>query len=230
MRRFFVCLISLLSACSALGAEAKTVKVGEVEIVTLPSAGHCLMDEEKPADARLLQPLSKIIEGGGNRLLAQFADCNQLDAWRTKSGKLLDDFVQYQVLKTFIDKPLPVSRAEMLKLTCASLRKEGEKYTAEILPDVRARAAVHLKAIKLNEMKFLGVVAEDSETCYASMLQKLTTELKTEKTQLCIFSVNIVRGKLVYFYAFSPFTEGSDAAAMLKRHQRDTTAFQAANR
>jgi hypothetical protein len=204
-------------------------KVGTAQVTFLAPAGHCLLEATQRADAGMLKFIEGMLEGSSNKLLMHYAECSQLKGWRAGSKPLLDDFAQYQTMVAYLDKDFPVPGDEVIKQACNATRSEGEKITADLLPEVRTRIAGLASEIKLNEMKFLGALAQDPSTCYAALLQKFKTETGPDKTQLCVYSINFVRGKVIYYYLYGPYDDSSSVDAMLSRHKINTAAFQAAN-
>jgi hypothetical protein len=211
---------------TAWGAFGKDARVGTATLALPPPPGFCELSEQQASDARMIQAITSML-AGQNELLAMSAECRQLADWRTGRRPLLDDFSQYQTLVNAKDREFP--RAEMVKEICASLRAEGEKTLSGLTPDIKARAETVLKDVKFNETRFLGVLAENSNACYFALLQKLKTEAGTEKTQVTLATVTILKGKIVYFYTYALYVNGETVTALLAKHQSNVTALLSAN-
>lgn len=227
-------LMTALMCILAHGAAAQTApptaSVGAAQIVLPPPAGFCPLDGSRSTDASLKQAATAMIATSGtNLLLAQHVDCAQLEQMRAGKRRLLDDFVQYQTLTAWMDKDLPVAPAAVISETCSELRKSGGTLATQAVEAVNPKLQAFSKSIRINEMRFLGVVAEDPATCYAALMQKLRTDDGGEKTQLCIFSTSVVRGKIVYFYVYTPYATDLKIETVLERHKAATAAFQRAN-
>ena len=87
-----------------------------------------------------------------------------------------------------------------------------------------------MKNVKYNEVKFMGVVGEDTNACYASMLQRLRAETGADVEQVTVFAATIVKAKLVYYYLYAPFLSGQTINEMLAQLRLHVAALQAANR
>jgi hypothetical protein len=122
-----------------------------------------------------------------------------------------------------------VAFAEAIKEICTLLRAEGEKTLGGLLPDLKARTESLLKEVKMNETRFLGVLAEEPTGCYFALLQKLKTEAGTEKTQVTLASSTTVKGKIIYYYLYSPYLNADTMNTMLTRHKANVGALIAAN-
>jgi hypothetical protein len=215
-----------LLACPAV---AKDAKIGPTTLNLIPPPGYCEMDPAQASDARMVKAIEGMLGNTGNRLLAVSADCNQLTNWRTGKRKLLDNMAQYQTIISLESSPLPAAPDVTIKDACNQMRAQGEQLVADMTPDVQARAEQVLKTVKVNEMKFLGVVGEDPLVCYAAMLQKFKTEVGTDKTQVTVFATTVIKFKIVYYYLFAPYVSGATVTDMLAQQRKNVAALQAAN-
>lgn len=210
-------------------ASAKDAAVGTASLTLPPPPDYCEMDVSKTSDARMVNAIEGMLANTGNRLLAVSADCKQLADWRTGKRQLIDNMAQYQTLVAWENGPLPGAPDEVIKATCDQMRTQGDKLVADMTPDIKARAEQVLKTVQVNEMRFLGVVGEEPQACYAALLQKFKTEIGTEKTQVTVFATVIIRGKLVYHYLFAPYVDGNTASTLLAEQQENVRRLRAAN-
>jgi len=213
---------SLRSTRPAGGAQ-----IGDVRVLLPPPTNYCNLDPTNPSDAGMRKNVESALST--TRLLEMSADCEELANWRTGKQKLLDHFAQYQTLSSWENSPLPGTPQEVIKSTCDSLRSQGAEYLSSQQTAMATRVEQVLKDVKINEMKFLGVIAEDPLVCYAVMLQKMRTTLGTDKTQTIIFATMIVNQKLVYYYLFAPYSNSEGIMKMLLQHRSNVARLQAEN-
>src|SRR5690242_8596830 len=180
-------------AFASLPTMAKDVRVGGTPLVLTAPPGQCELDASQAADAAMLQALGAAI--GGNTLLAMYADCKQLTDWRSGKRPLLEDFSQYQVLTATIDKPAEPRPAQALKELCAHLREQGEKMMTDMAPDMKQRVEQAIKKVEVNQMRFLGVVAEDGDACYGAMVQRAKAQTGKDVTVVGLSASAFVKGK-----------------------------------
>jgi hypothetical protein len=178
----------------------------------------------------MLTAIGNLVRGGGNALLSLSANCRQLADWRTGKRALLDDFAQYQSPLNLMNQTLPGPPELVIRQNCANLRAQAEKILSGVLPDIKSRIEATLKRVKVNEMSFLGVMAEDSTACYPAMLQKMKPESGGEKTQAALFAITVVKGKMIFYYLFAPFVGTETITTMLSLHKTNVAALLAANR
>ena len=224
LRRLTVAAFLVTAAASS--AFAAQANIGGVPINLPAPSGFCDLSASNASDKRMLDTLGPLLEKSGNKLLAMSADCRQLSEWHTGKRQLLDDYGQYQTQIAGMDKP----PSETVAQTCTTLRNEGNKILANQLPDIKKRVESTLSKIKLNETSFLGVLAEDPDACYAGLIQKIHTEAGTDKTQVTVFAVSIVKNKSVFTYRFGLYRGPQSVDAMLRKIKIDVAALIAANK
>jgi hypothetical protein len=206
---------------SALAAETT---VGGTLIQLPPPAGFCDLNDTDPSDKNMLSVTSDLVSDSGNKLLSMSADCRQLTGWRAQK-RLLDDYTQYQAPVALMEKP----RVESVKKTCAGLGAQGDKLVAEKAPDIKSRIESALEKVKMNEMRFIGVLAEDSTACYGGLIQKFRTEAGTDKAQLTVFAATIIKNKSIFVYRMTVYMTSETVDGTLANLKTNIAALLAAN-
>ena len=209
-------------------ARAADAKVGQTSITLTTPSGQCELDRKNPGDARLLKSIEKAISG--NRLLAMYADCKQRTDWHGGKRGLLEDFAQYQVAAQAADAPPERAPAEALKQLCAGLREEGERMATGIASDIKSRVEQAMQKVQVNQTRFLGVVAEDATACYSAMAQRMRAETGKDVTIVGLFAATYVKGKLIYYYLYSPYRSGQTVTALLAKQKINVAALLSANK
>jgi hypothetical protein len=221
-------VVLLLASLFSLPCLAKDAKVGQVSIALTAPPGQCELDPGQPSDAGTLQAVRTAI--GGNTLLAMFADCKQLTDWRVGKRGLLEDFAQYQVSSDAMDMLPPPDPVQMLKQLCAHLREEGERMMTGLAPDVKQRVEQALKNTQVNQLRFLGVVADEESACYGAIAQRLKAQTGKDVTIVGLSATMFVKGKLLYYYLYAPYRSVQTVTALLARHKLNVAALLAANK
>jgi hypothetical protein len=119
---------------------------------------------------------------------------------------------------------------EPVKQTCATLRTQGDQLVAEQFPDMKARVESAMEKVKLNNMNFMGVLGEDATACYAALLQKLHTEVGTDKTQVVMIAATVVKNKNVFVYRIAVYANSATVDKGLVNLKADVKRLLAANR
>jgi hypothetical protein len=221
-RLTFAALILAASASGALSAQAT---LGQVSVTLPPPAGFCELNASNSRDSRMLSILSGLAEKSGNKLLAMSADCGQLADAHAGRRQVLDDFAQYQTRSAIVDRPPSESVAQ----TCVTLRTRGSTFAAALWPDMKARIESAVEKVRINETSFIGVLAEDSHACYAAWVEKGRTEAGTDKTQVTVGAVTIIRSRSIYVYRSAVYQNPDTIDAALAKFKADVAALVAAN-
>lgn len=205
-------LATLVSAHSGAEARNVTVSVGGQAIVLVIDPDQCELDRGHASDSRVYDLVERGL-AGHNELLLAAADCTQIPPWRNGERPTLDDFTQVQVGLQFRTQDLKGREIQTANEICTALRQQGDALVSGPVGAVRERFNQVSDAVKLNETKFIGVVHEDPEACYASLVQRIRTEQGADKLILCVYGHVVVRGRLLYIYRF---TEGESFASLLR--------------
>jgi hypothetical protein len=221
-RLTFAALFLVIAVPSAFAAQAN---IGGVLITLPPPAGFCELSDSNASDKHMRTTLGDLLEKSGNKLLAMSADCRQLADWHTGTRKLLDDYAQFQTAIASMDKPSSETVAE----TCTTLRQQGDQILAKQLPDIKQRVEATMSKIKLNETKFIGVLAESPDACYAALIQKIHTEADTDKTQITAFAVSLIKDKSVFTYRMGVYRSPKSVDEVLRHIKSDVAGLIRAN-
>jgi len=222
-------VILLLALLLGLPCLAKDAKVGQTSVTLTAPSGQCELDPGQPSDARMLQITESTLAGVGNRLLGFYADCKQLNDWRTGKRALLEDFAQYQTAIAAMDAPAPAAPAEAIKQLCSQQREASEKVVTGIATDMKVRIEEAVRGVQLNQVRSLGVVAEDANACYAALVQRFKAETGKDVTIMALFATTFVQGKLVLYYLYSPYRSAQTMTALLAKQKLNVAALLAAN-
>jgi hypothetical protein len=218
-------MLSRLAFVAALASAATVAMSMKLPVPT----GFCELSASNPADNRMITTIGGLVAKSGNKMLNMSADCQQLADWRAQKRNYLDDYGQYQTPIAQIDQ-LVAAPETMIKETCETLRKQGSQIVAQQAPDLKARIEETLKKVKMNEVSFIGVLAEDANACYAAQLQKLQTETGTEKTQIVLIAVAVVKNKNIFVYRMTVYKGPDTAANLLATFKGTIAALYAANK
>jgi hypothetical protein len=94
---------------------------------------------------------------------------------------------------------------------------------------MKARIEEAVRGVQLNQVRSLGVVAEDANACYAALVQRFKAETGKDVTIMALFATTLVRGKLVLYYLYSPYRSAQTMTALLAKQKLNVAALLAAN-
>ena len=75
----------------------------------------------------------------------------------------------------------------------------------------------------------MGVVAEEPLACFGATVRKIKTEAGVEKIQVGITTSAIIKGKVVLYYLFAPYTSRDTVRELLRTHRENVSRLQRAN-
>jgi hypothetical protein len=203
---------------SIVSALAFNARVGSATINLPAPKGFCELSNSDPSEKRMLTILGKNAELNGNLMLTISADCRQLAAWDAGKRQLLDDLANYQVSPKLIDKP-----PEPIHATCDVLRSQGDQLTKDDTKQKQDNLAKLSDKLAINSEKFAGVLDEDARACYAAFVQKLRTELGTDRVTLTVLAITTIKQQTVFLYLQGLY-EDSDPSDKLLAHTKETVA------
>jgi hypothetical protein len=227
MTRFSMAL--LLSCLLSAAANAADVKIGDTPLRLPQPTGYCEMDPVLASDTPLIGRLHATMAKAGNHLLVMSADCTELKDWRTGKRQDVDHFAQYQTPIAFENEALLETPEKMIQNYCGNMTALGDQAMPGTSRDVNGRAEQASKTIALNDLKFLGVLAEDPLVCYAATLNKFKVKAHEETTQASIIATTILKGKVVLYHLFAPYIGRETFMQLLTKHRKNVSQLQHAN-
>jgi hypothetical protein len=217
----------LAAGITSVCATAADVKIGEVPIRLPPPVRYCELDVVVGSDAARIGPVRAILNRSGVRLLAMSTDCAELNAWRLDPTKDLDHWAEYQTAIRLEEASLPDTPDKVVGKYCAQMRAAANQSVSAIDPSERSEEASSMVA--LNQRIFLGVVAEEPLACFGATVRKIKTEAGAEKIQVGITASAIIKGKVVLYYLFAPYTSRNTVGDLLTTHRENVSRLQRAN-
>lgn len=221
-----------LAAVPMAEAQTKTypVNVGGKAITLVIDPDQCLLDRNNPSDVRVWQLVERAI-AGQNELLLAAADCQQIGPWRAGARPTLDDFTQVQINLSLKTQDFTGQEATLPRQICAQLRSQGDSIASGAeMQKLRDRFNTSTETVRLNETTFIGVVHEDDQGCYASLVQKVKTDQGKDKLILSVFAHVVVKGRLLYLYRYTEGQKFDDMVRLLELLRVSVAAQLDANR
>ena len=138
---------------------------------------------------------------------------------------------QYQTIIELENQPLPDTPEKMTKNFCANMNAMAMRSMDYILPDPQERAERSSKDLKLNEIKLLGMVAEDAARLLHGNGAEIQSGSAAMRQRKCtIIATTLVKSKVVQLYLFAPYTGGKSIAQLLAKQRINVGQLQRANR
>lgn len=209
MLRGLVLFIACLAA-APLRAETVNVEIDGAAIALEVPAGHCRLDRGQAADRSVIENVERAV-ATSNRVLLAFAECGQLAAIREGRKQVLDDFGQYMT-------PLRGGRVDTKPAAFAQhmtelFKSQGAQMLQGAEAVVRERLDAMRIGIRLGEHRLVGVLRTDERASYLGIVQNLGLPDGSNKIQLGIVSVGLLKQRVVSLNVYTPFDEAAAGAA-----------------
>ena len=209
MLRGLVLLIACIAA-APLRAETVNVDIDGAAVTLAVPAGHCPLDRANPFDRTVIETVERAV-ATSNRVLVAFAECGQLAEVRAGQRRVLDDFGQYMspLRGGKVDSAAPdfaQKMTEVFKSQGAQLMQGAEAETREKISAMRL-------GIRMGENRLLGVLRTDQRASYLGLVQNLGLPDGSNKIQLGIVAMGVVKQRIVSLNVYSRFEEGPSGAA-----------------
>jgi hypothetical protein len=204
---------------------AQEARIGSTSINLTAPRDQCALSNEKGEEARVVANLRELL-AGRNQLLATYADCGELAQFR--SGKLegFDNFATYVTPTDILNAVVP---ADVLRKVCTGMRAKTDLDLAAIVQNRSVDMERLFQGVKINEIKFLGVLAEEPSICYTGQVQKLARASGVEKVQIAISTTLWLKQKLITYNLNAPYRSSDTISNLLSKHILNVTTLIAAN-
>lgn len=231
----FAALIALSPPSPAIAQmPTRPAAIGTQPITVNAPPGACFLERATPADAEVIAAIERTITAA-NELVAVFADCTELDAWRTTRTPLAHHG-QFQTMAKMKDRSLTMPRRTFASNVCAHNAAATSNASGMAGPEAffkkdRRRIEAEVAALALNQQRFLGVVDAADDGCYTALAQRFRTGSGSgdETTQFGIIATTLARGRIVYIYLYAPASGIDGFKALFEKSRRLVRAFLKAN-
>ena len=221
----FFCQFATLSLAADQNGSSKTVVVGTKKIsLTLP-LGYCFVDGARPVDVHFTNTTRGMFAGLNLHLLDILVDCGELAKWRERKIPDLDNLGQYITPVAMLGKDLPITRAQFSSSICAKMRRQAKQKMVKTMTDAMKKAEKFFEGVKASGQKFLGVLHEDIDACYAGMLSTLKTQAGALKKVVGVFSMTLVKGKMVQLNLYTRYKGEASINRLLDIQKKNIKAL-----
>jgi hypothetical protein len=202
--------------------------VGSAGVKLVLPTNFCELNRTQSPDRQLIERQTAQLARSGVQLLGVSAACSELTVWRAGTG-LLDHYMFYSADARFISQPTPVDPETMRKQTCDKIRAQAKQAISISIAKANSQPEAIARNIKMNSAAVVGVDDNDPNACYTAVLQKLQTQLGTEKLQLLIDTTVAIKGKILFSTVFMPYVDTAGVAKSLAENRKFVASWRAGN-
>jgi len=210
-----VLVVGLTPPSQAVTPDTRTVSVHGTNVVFPVPDGHCALSKQHEADKRALALIEQVNKGR-NTVLMMFADCKQLQAFRSDGGDL-SNYGSYLAPRS-ARKPVRMPRARFTTIIGAQFEKQKAA-----IERAQEEAKQRVKATGLNseiqENIHLGLLHRDRNAAYTGLLQIWRTEGAQDTKIAAVTALTLVRERVISINLSAPHTGDSTIQALLDDQQ-----------
>lgn len=210
-----VLVIGLTPPGLAVTQDTRTISVHGTNVVFPVPEGHCALTKRHKADKKAIELIERVNEGR-NSVLMIFADCKQLEAYRTEASDL-SNYGSYLAPRS-ARKPVRMPRAQF----AAIIATQFEKQKAAIA-QAQEEAMRRVKATGLNteiqEYVHLGLLHRDDNAAYTGLLQTWHTDGTADTRVAAVTALTLVRERVISINLSAPHAGEATVKALLDAQQ-----------
>jgi hypothetical protein len=211
IRKILVVAAALALQTLLVQAENVTRKVGDTEFNFAVPREFCVLEESNARDAIFINVVRTLLRGASNKLILLTVNCKRLKTWREGVAGNILRYAMYYIPDNLENSTLPGDNKKLRNELCQDMRKQGDATLAGV-KDIVANAARELNAnIAVNSTKYVGVVDEDDNGCYAALLIGVKGGDGKNILMSSIVTSTVIHGKPLFFAMYNQY-DGPDTA------------------
>lgn len=194
------------------------VEIGGTKLHLEPPKGYCFLEITNMADVQMLNVLQQQHQGEV-RMVAGFADCAQLEAWRVDNKKIPTDYGNFLTPFPLMKKITKGSTKPLVDMTCKILRENNGEFQGIKEEGLKDKFLEAIKKSTSNAIKMLGVIDQDKSACYLSTLLPIRPQNEEPKIQINLSTVTIMGRKMLYMNLYSMLETDTTMQELLARQK-----------
>ena len=214
---------------SLAGEERSLADIGGATVSLPPPDGWCRLDSEKLSDARLVASLSEGFAQAGNTLVFLFADCEELERWRSLQQRTLDNYASVAIDNSLREYDYPGASASFVSEVRETTEAAGQDYIEDLQGRVVEIAKNVMPTVKVGEPLHLGVIGEDANSVYTGGIMSIVTEFGDPKVSVYSTATTLLQRKIVYTHLNTLYHDAQSVPTLLNDHKKWTARLRAAN-
>jgi hypothetical protein len=223
----FLCIaVGWHAGLANAATQVRSVAGKNVELV-IPD-GFCIPDPRNSADANFVKGLETLLKNAGSVLVQTFLGCEDQKRRRASARINIYDYIAYYYMSAGASEVLDGDRAARRKTLCDQIR--GQSIDTKDVQQGVAKSAEELRRnIAINNIKDLGILADDEHGCYQGLLVGVNAGKDNSYLVHVVLGATVLRGKSLYFGLYSKYEDEAGATRSLRRAQSIATELDSKN-
>lgn len=223
-------LIFLVAWNAAAIAETMVAEIGSTRVNIVPPETWCVIDPNKLSDARLISFLRDGFGKSGITFVIAYAECGELERWRTARQKTLDNYAIFAFNNGLREFNYPGTAASFVSEIRKTMENQGQEYlVAKLEREKEVVEDVIPDTIELGKPTILGIVGEDASSVYLGGKIRLKTEFGDLKVTRFTAGTTLLNNKVVSTYFYTDDDNDRAYSDLLEKHRNWTSKLSTAN-
>ncbi len=227
--RRLIAIAGVTLCTDASFAEVVSRKVGVTEINLAVPAGFCVLDSGNYRDALFISTVTHFLQGT-NKLILLSADCAVLEKWRSGDNSGIRKYAVYYTPNAFENLTLPGAADTLRKGLCQEMRQQGESTVDAAKALIAEKAKAMSSKLAVNNVNYIGVVAEDEHACYSTFLLGLKDGGGNDVMMSGVITSTIMRAKPIFIGIYDSYQGPETLQAGVDRSKVVAAELEASNR
>lgn len=212
----------------AMAEPSKKVSLYGAEVVLPAPEGFCWLRQDVPADAQILQLMSRV-NTGRNMVLAMFAPCKGLRAFRAE-GAPLKESGAYMAPVSAVKQRVKMPRARFTKMMAGFFKDHAMKAEIEKAQNEAKRRLNNADAGgTLDKNENLGLLHHDDEGAYIGAIQTMRVEGRPRTRVATVLAMTIAGQKAINVSLTGDYKGQASVNGLLARQRQNIRRVIAAN-
>jgi hypothetical protein len=216
--------LALVLLLSVRPAAAEPIDLYGRPIEFFLPAGYCHLDETQPAEKLLVDNIVGMNQGS-NDLIAYFAPCNDLVAYRVGAIDVMSEYgIVFVPLVNGGFEASPSPRAESLPQIAATLPALDQAA----LQRLEQEASQNPQGITLSGSQFLGLIGQDANALYAGLVAQVS-DGSSSFPAAGVLAITQLQDVVMTVNLYRPYRSNADIVALLSEAEIYVAQLVAAN-
>ena len=211
-------------------AETTSAEIGGTRVSIVPPQAWCMIDPNRLSDARLIGILRDGFRQSGITFVIAYAECGELERWRTARQKTLDNYAIFAFNDGLREFVYPGTDASFVSELRQTLENQGQEYlVARLEREKEVVEDVIPGTIELGKPTILGIVGQDGSSVYLGGKIPVKTEFGDLKVTTFTAGTTLLNRKVVSTYLYTDSDDDRVYSGLLDLHRDWTAQLRGAN-
>jgi hypothetical protein len=204
-------VIGLTPPVLAVTKDTRTISVHGTNVIFPVPEGHCALTKRHSADKKAIELIERVNQGR-NTVLMMFAECKQLEAYRSDAGDL-SNYGSYLAPRS-ARKPVRMPRPRFVEIIGAQFEKQ-KAAIAQAQEEAKRRVKATGLNTEIQKNTNLGLIHRDDNAAYTGLVQTWHTKGAADTRIAAVTALTLVRERVISINLTAPHAGKATVKALL---------------